>query len=162
MILTNPNNPLPCTLHSHLAPHYHSLHLPSPLHSPTTEIPLQEICCSSPSPISWVTPLPSSNTLTCLIIHIKIKLLLLRDGDTSGKSATSTPAPSPSPVSWLPLGSHLGGQLGGEMLLPCAETEHSWDMRDGWLQAWEVREDAAGVPNDNSFFAAEALETTSK
>lgn len=93
MILTQPNSPFSCTPRSHLAPCYCSLHLPSPPHSPTMETPHQEMCGSSPSPISWVTPLPSSNTLTCLIMLIKRKLLLPRDRGTRGKSEMSTPAP---------------------------------------------------------------------
>lgn len=104
MVLTQPNSLFSCTLHSQLAPHYCSLHRPSSPHSLTMETSHQGMC-SSPSPISWVTSLPSSNTLTCLILLIKIKLLLPRDRGTRGKSEMSTPALSPSPgrcCPWLP------------------------------------------------------------
>lgn len=107
MILTQPNSPFSCTLYSHLAPCYCSLHLPSPPHSLTMETTHQEMCGSSSSPISWVTPLPSTNTLTCFIMLIKRKLLLPRDRGTRRKSEMSTPALSPSPGRWLSLGSPL-------------------------------------------------------
>lgn len=112
------------------------------------------MCGSSSSPISWVTPLPSSNTWTCLIMLIKRKLLLPRDRGTRGKSEMSTPALSPSPGTWLPLGSHLSSRLGGEMLPPWAKATHSWAMGDGWLQAWEGREDAVGVLTGSYFFCS--------
>lgn len=73
MILTQPNSPFSCTLHPHLAPHYYSLHPPSPPHSLTVETPHQEMCGNT-SPISWGTPLPSSNTFTCLIMTCLFKI----------------------------------------------------------------------------------------
>lgn len=148
MILPQPNSPFSCTLHSHLAPCYYSLHLPSPPHSLTMETPHQEMCSSTSSPISQVTPLPSSNTLTCLIMLIKIKLLLPRDGGTRGKSEMSTPALSPSPGRWLSLGSPLGGK--------CSRPEPRPNIAGPWEMAGcrAGREDAVGVLTSSYCFCS--------
>lgn len=161
MILTQPNSTFSCTLHLHLAPHYCSLHLPSPPHSPTMETPHQEMC-GSLSPISWVTPLPPSNTLTCLIMLLKIKLFLPRDGRTRWKPEMSSPALSLSPGRWLSLGSHLSSWLGGNA--PALSQGRAQLGQGGWLAAGLGGDGGCSRCADQELFfsAAEALEATSK
>lgn len=80
--------------------------------------------------------------------HTKLKLLLLRDRDTSGKHTCPISQPRELAASGLSL-----RWPAWQWNVPAlCQDETRWDMRDGQLHTWEAREDAAGVPNNSSFF----------
>lgn len=131
MILTQLNNTFACTLHSHLAPRYCSLHLPSPFTSPLQNHLIKKYAVAHLLPSlgshHWHLQILRLASLSSLRWSCYFSETEMQEENQRWVQLPHLPAPLASCPWALTLVASLAAKCSR------AEIEHSWDMHDDWL-----------------------------